>query len=173
MLLQWLPYIGEGAYTVRTLPIHRVVALLVYFHGIQWHRPDRVLRQFSMAQPIEMWDVPEGETMVLLEITMRNLSQMASLMRQCVMLWGRRFDRLASCEAMEDPESWHFHDEYAQHHRRHTRRFISRRGAVMESMVDGLERLHISPGDDDSRVFTREETTEIRTLVRSMMHATG
>ncbi|CAN0898633.1 hypothetical protein LINGRAHAP2_LOCUS19819, partial [Linum grandiflorum] len=89
------------------------------------------------------------------------------------MLWGRRFDRVASCEAMEDPESWHFHDEYAQHHRRHTRRFISRRGAVMESTVDGLERLHIALGDDDSRVFTREETTEMRTLVRSMMHATG
>ncbi|CAN1221965.1 Serine/threonine-protein phosphatase 7 long form homolog [Linum grandiflorum] len=82
----WLPYIGEEEYTVRTFPIHRVIAPMVCFHGIQWHRPDRVLRQFGMAQPIGMWEVPEGDTIALLEITMCNLSQMASLMRQCVML---------------------------------------------------------------------------------------
>ncbi|CAN0839569.1 hypothetical protein LINGRAHAP2_LOCUS2609 [Linum grandiflorum] len=126
-----------------------------------------------MAQPIVMWKVPEGDIMALLEITMRNIVQMSSLMRQCVMIWGWSFDHVTSCEAMEDLESWHFYDEYAQSHRRHIRRFISRRGAVMESTVDGLERLHITLGDDDSRELTREETREIRTLVRSMMHATG
>ncbi|CAN1222130.1 Serine/threonine-protein phosphatase 7 long form homolog [Linum grandiflorum] len=135
MLLQWLPYIGEDAYTVSTLPIHRDIAPLVCFHGIQWHRPDRVLRQFGMAQTIVMWKVPEGDIMALSEINMRNIGQMSSLMQQCVMIWGRRFDHVTSCEAMEDPESWHFHEEYAQSHHRHTRRFISRRGAVMESTV--------------------------------------
>ncbi|CAN1238450.1 hypothetical protein LINGRAPRIM_LOCUS2109 [Linum grandiflorum] len=88
-----------------------------------------------MAQPIVMWKVPEGETIALLEITMHNIGQMASLMRQCLMIWGRRFDHVTSREAMEDPKSWHFHDEYSQSHRRYTRRFISMRGAVMESMV--------------------------------------
>ncbi|CAN1221480.1 hypothetical protein LINGRAPRIM_LOCUS299 [Linum grandiflorum] len=88
-----------------------------------------------MAQPIVMWNVPQGDIMALLEITMQNIGQMSSLMRQCVMIWGRRFDHVTSCEAMDDPESWNFHDEYAQSHRRHTRRFISRCGAVMESMV--------------------------------------
>ncbi|CAN0912990.1 hypothetical protein LINGRAPRIM_LOCUS351 [Linum grandiflorum] len=34
-----------------------------------WHRPDRVLRQFGMEQPIPRTEILEGEVMALLGMT--------------------------------------------------------------------------------------------------------
>ncbi|CAN1848428.1 hypothetical protein LINPERHAP1_LOCUS38926 [Linum perenne] len=40
-----------------------------------WHRPDRVLRQFGMDQPLSTFDMPRSKVMMNLEITQRGTGQ--------------------------------------------------------------------------------------------------
>ncbi|CAN0907286.1 hypothetical protein LINGRAHAP2_LOCUS24722 [Linum grandiflorum] len=46
-----------------------------------WHRPDRVLRQFGMEQPIPRTEMPESEVMVLLGLTRRREVGMRATMQ--------------------------------------------------------------------------------------------
>ncbi|CAN0847152.1 hypothetical protein LINGRAHAP2_LOCUS4820 [Linum grandiflorum] len=83
---------------------------LIYFRGVMWHRPDRVLRQFGMEQLIPHTDMLEGEVMVLLGLTQRWEVGMRETMQQYVGQWEMRDDHVAETGLVRDPERWHFHD---------------------------------------------------------------
>ncbi|CAN1805171.1 hypothetical protein LINPERHAP1_LOCUS24160 [Linum perenne] len=107
-----------------------------------WHRPDRVLRQFGMDQPVPTYDQPVGEVISNLEVTQRGCHRSDVLARfgGYRELWSARLDHIASGPWLrsEDRESYHFHDEINQWHHDITRRTVSRRGAAEQSLVRTL-----------------------------------
>ncbi|CAN1763015.1 Protein MAIN-LIKE 2 [Linum perenne] len=60
---------GFEDHSPATYPVHRVVTPLLCFFIVQWHRPNRVLRQFGMDQPIPTFDIPRSEVNRNMEIT--------------------------------------------------------------------------------------------------------
>ncbi|CAN1762537.1 hypothetical protein LINPERHAP1_LOCUS8418, partial [Linum perenne] len=67
-------------------------------------------------------------------------------------------------------ESYHFHDEINQWYHGITRRTVSHRGAVDQSLLDGMERLYVTTGQSH---ITPQEQQEMHATLRSMMHASG
>ncbi|CAN0904035.1 hypothetical protein LINGRAHAP2_LOCUS22853 [Linum grandiflorum] len=55
-----------------------------------WHRPNRVLHQFGMEQPIPRTEMLEAEVMVLLCLTRRREVRMRATMRQYLDCWYAR-----------------------------------------------------------------------------------
>ncbi|CAN1852190.1 hypothetical protein LINPERHAP1_LOCUS40544 [Linum perenne] len=122
--------------------MYRVVAPLICFFSAMWHRPDRVLRQFGMDQPVLTWDEPMGEVISNLEVTQngwlhRDVVARLAGYRQ---MWSVRLDHVAAGPWLRESERdvFHFHNEYEQWYHRITRRTVCRRGAVMEYLVCSL-----------------------------------
>ncbi|CAN1743604.1 hypothetical protein LINPERHAP1_LOCUS1851 [Linum perenne] len=67
----WILWDGFEDHSPNTYPAHRVVTPLLCFFSVQWHRPDRVLRQFGMDQALPIFDIPRSEVIRNLEITQR------------------------------------------------------------------------------------------------------
>ncbi|CAN1826499.1 hypothetical protein LINPERHAP1_LOCUS31575 [Linum perenne] len=99
-----------------------------------WHRPDRVLRQFGMYQPVPTYDQPIGEVISNLEVTQRGCHHRDVVARFSGyhQMWSVRLDHVASGPWLhaEERESFHFHSEYEQWYHGITRCTVSRRGAV-------------------------------------------
>ncbi|CAN0907287.1 Serine/threonine-protein phosphatase 7 long form homolog, partial [Linum grandiflorum] len=77
---QWITYVGDE-YSDIPEREYRVVTPLICFRSVMWHRPDRVLRQFGMEQPIPRTEMPESEVMVLLGLTRRREVGMRATMQ--------------------------------------------------------------------------------------------
>ncbi|CAN0881994.1 hypothetical protein LINGRAHAP2_LOCUS14554 [Linum grandiflorum] len=82
-----------------------------------WHRPDRVLHQFGMEQPIPRTEMPKAEVMVLLGLTRRRAVGMRATMQQYLDRWDARDDHVAETGLVRDPERWHFHNHYMDWYR--------------------------------------------------------
>ncbi|CAN1758178.1 hypothetical protein LINPERHAP1_LOCUS6731 [Linum perenne] len=104
-----------------------------------WHRPDRVLSQFGMDQPVPTYDQPIGEVISNLEVTQRGCHHRDVVARfsRYRHMWSILLDHVASGPWLraEERESFHFHCECEQWYLDITRRTVSRRGAVEQSLV--------------------------------------
>ncbi|CAN0884965.1 Serine/threonine-protein phosphatase 7 long form homolog [Linum grandiflorum] len=100
-----------------------------------WHRPDRVLRQFGMEQPIPRTEMTESKVMELLGLTLRREVGMRATMQQYLAHWDVRDDHVSETGPVRHPECWHFHDQYMDWYRTFSRRWISRHGVVHEAVV--------------------------------------
>ncbi|CAN0925593.1 hypothetical protein LINGRAHAP2_LOCUS34850 [Linum grandiflorum] len=109
--------------------------------------------------------------MVLIGLTRRRAVGMRAMMRQYLDHWDARDAHVAETGPVRDAERWHFHDQYMDWYRTFSRRWIGRRGAVHEAVVDGLEHLWITLGAQQQ--LRPADTDAFRETVRSMMHATG
>ncbi|CAN1820172.1 Serine/threonine-protein phosphatase 7 long form homolog [Linum perenne] len=124
-----------------SFPAYHIVTPLICYFSVQWHMPDRVLRQFGMDHPLPTFDMPRSEVMLNLELTQWGTQHKDWVARypRYVQFWEERFDHLAVGPWMVDPEDWSFHGEYSKWYHAHTRRGVSHRGVVMETLVRGVE----------------------------------
>ena len=96
-----------------------------------------------MSQPIPTVDMLEGEVMFLLGLTQRNEHAWEARVDQYLVQWASRLDHVAASDFLDDPERWHFHDEYMVWYRQYTRRWTSRRETVQQSIVCTLALLKL------------------------------
>ncbi|CAN1762305.1 Protein MAIN-LIKE 1 [Linum perenne] len=54
----WQPWERYEGRSPQSFTVRHVVTPLICYFSVQWHRPDRVLRQFGMDQPIPTFDMP-------------------------------------------------------------------------------------------------------------------
>ncbi|XP_021599298.1 serine/threonine-protein phosphatase 7 long form homolog [Manihot esculenta] len=139
----WEPYTDA---LIESLPeycrqgreIWRAVVPLICFHIVEWHQPDRVMRQFGMQQHIP---AEPQQSAALHDVDLRKSdTNWAEVHSHWIARWNTRDRRIIS--GPPATESLHFHSEYMEWYRRVSRRWISIKGAAMGTGEDGLEHMY-------------------------------
>ncbi|KAL5787012.1 hypothetical protein ACOSP7_003961 [Xanthoceras sorbifolium] len=96
----WQPYTSELLVSlpdvcVRDQHLWRTIAPLIFFDIVEWHRPDRVLRQFGLNQEIPVHCYTEvklhavdrrGRQHYNWKVIMNNISSYGRLVRKAILL---------------------------------------------------------------------------------------
>ncbi|XP_043809101.1 serine/threonine-protein phosphatase 7 long form homolog [Manihot esculenta] len=139
----WEPY-TDGL--IQSLPeycrqgrdIWRAVVPLICFHIVEWHQPDRVMRQFGMQQHIP---AEPHQSAVLHDVDLRKSdTNWAEVHSHWIARWNTRDTRIVTGPPATEP--LHFHSEYMEWYHRVSRRWISVKGAAMGSGEDVLEHMY-------------------------------
>ena len=102
--------------------IWRTMSPLICFDIIEWHRPERVLRQFHMQQGIPPPCLIDME-LHLVDRRGRHQYDWVTFHAQYISLWATRSERIATAPLAITTMS--FYDPYMQWYRRITRRLIA------------------------------------------------
>lgn len=123
----WQPYTPEQLallpdVCVRDQHLWQTIAPVICFDIVEWHHPDRVLRQFGLHQEIP---VPCDTEVKLHSIDRRGRHHYdwRAYHGQYIQLWEACEESIAMGEQEEHP--MHYHDPYMEWYRRITRRMIT------------------------------------------------
>ncbi|KAF7822032.1 serine/threonine-protein phosphatase 7 long form-like protein [Senna tora] len=116
--------------------IWRAQLPLICFHILEWHHPDRVMRQFGFDQPIPKAPVDLGvaHTIKLSSKTMVNWSQRQHDYAAIFADWPSRV-----CMGTGSSRPLRRHSEYMQWYSRHTRRWIDPASATSGHAANVIE----------------------------------
>ena len=125
----WQPYVGD---VVDQLPdicvadqeIWRTMSPLICFDTVEWHRPERVLRQFGLHQDIPP-DCSYDQHLHRVDARGRHQRDWATYHSPYIALWEARSTRVRHSPPLEGMMD--FQDPYMQWYRRITRRFLTPR----------------------------------------------
>ncbi|CAN0899468.1 Serine/threonine-protein phosphatase 7 long form homolog [Linum grandiflorum] len=123
----WQPYTSESLATVsdiclRDQHVWRMVAPLICFDIIEWHHPERVLRQFGIRQGIpELCDT--DARLHSIDRRGKHTHDWEHYHRQYLKLWEACESSVVVGEPAEAPMQ--YHDPYMEWYRRITRRLIT------------------------------------------------
>uniref|UniRef100_A0A2N9FR38 Aminotransferase-like plant mobile domain-containing protein n=1 Tax=Fagus sylvatica TaxID=28930 RepID=A0A2N9FR38_FAGSY len=133
----WEPYTDE---VLSSLPeycrvgqeVWRSVTPLICFQIVEWHLPNRALRQFGMQQDIPQ---PANTEVKLHDCDLRGKvhENWRHRWRHYISIWDHRREHVVTRDKMVGLMS--YHDPYMDWYRRITRRFISRRSGCYEMMT--------------------------------------
>lgn len=123
----WQPYTSERLGSLpdsllRDPHVWRTVAPLICFDIVEWHHPERVLRQFGLCQEIP---VPcDTETKLhIIDRRGKHHYDWKAYHGQYIKLWEAREESIATGKLEEQP--MHYHDPYMVWYRNVTRRLIT------------------------------------------------
>uniref|UniRef100_A0A2N9GDP4 Aminotransferase-like plant mobile domain-containing protein n=1 Tax=Fagus sylvatica TaxID=28930 RepID=A0A2N9GDP4_FAGSY len=132
----WEPYTDD---VLSSLPeycrigqeVWRSVTPLICFQIVEWHLPNRALRQFGMQQDIPQ---PANTDVKLHDCDLRGKvhENWRHRWRHYISIWDHRREHVVTRDKMVGLMS--YHDPYMDWYRRITRRFISRRSGCYEMM---------------------------------------
>ncbi|XP_058008211.1 serine/threonine-protein phosphatase 7 long form homolog [Hevea brasiliensis] len=165
--ITWEPYSEElldelPDMCIQGRPSWKTVVPLICFHIIEWHQPDRVMRQFGLAQPIP---APPMQTDELHDITLRlSESNWAHHHATYIHRWNRREQYIVQGQQMGQP--LHHHSEYMEWYRRAGRRWISISGAAIGCVEDAIEDCLIKLQNPST-----QNVAEVKRTLRKMMIA--
>ena len=135
----WEPYTEDviqqlPAYCLQGRDIWRSIVPLICIHIVEWHYPNRVLRQFGFVQPIPH---PPFRYDELHDNNLRDYdTDWSERHARWVELWGRRAHHVVVGEYSHG--SIHYHSQYLEWYRSVTRRWISPSGARLGVAVRTL-----------------------------------
>uniref|UniRef100_A0A2N9F4Q3 Aminotransferase-like plant mobile domain-containing protein n=1 Tax=Fagus sylvatica TaxID=28930 RepID=A0A2N9F4Q3_FAGSY len=112
--------------------VWRSVTPLICFQIVEWHLPNRALRQFGMQQDIPQ---PANTDVKLHDCDLRGKvhENWRHRWRHYISIWDHRREHVVTRDKMVGLMS--YHDPYMDWYRRITRRFISRRSGCYEMMT--------------------------------------
>ncbi|KAJ9146396.1 hypothetical protein P3X46_028667 [Hevea brasiliensis] len=152
--ITWEPYNEElldelPDMCIQGRPIWKAVVPLICFHIIEWHQPDRVMRQFGLLH----------------EITLRfSESNWAHHHATYINRWNRREHYIVQGQEMAQP--LHHHSEYMEWYHRVARRWISISGAAIGCVEDAIEDCLLKLQNPST-----ENVAEVKRTLRKMMIA--
>uniref|UniRef100_A0A2N9FXJ1 Aminotransferase-like plant mobile domain-containing protein n=1 Tax=Fagus sylvatica TaxID=28930 RepID=A0A2N9FXJ1_FAGSY len=133
----WEPYTDD---VLSSLPeycrigqeVWRSVTPLICFQIVEWHLPNRALRQFGMQQDIPQ---PANTDVKLHDCDLRGKvhENWRQRWRHYISIWDHRREHVVTRDKMVGLMA--YHDPYMDWYRRITRRFISRRSGCYEMML--------------------------------------
>ena len=105
---------------------------LIYFWIVEWHHPERVLRQFGMKQPVP--------SVVDTSTTLHKISLQGKWEKNWevehdpfIRQWANRVNVVRGSDLLDDDDTYLV--EYMMWYNRHTRRYITPESAYWELMV--------------------------------------
>ncbi|CAN1345692.1 Serine/threonine-protein phosphatase 7 long form homolog [Linum perenne] len=110
---------------------------LICFHIVEWHLPDRVMRQFSFHQHIPI-SVPSGMHELHRIDLRRGEENWSSYHDQYIQIWNVRQTLRINGNPMRAFQAQGYHDEYMQWYRRITRLWVSQSGGMFGAVVGFL-----------------------------------
>ena len=112
--------------------VWRAVVPLIFFHIVEWHQPDRVIRQFGLQQAIPD---PPRQPEQLHDLTLRGKQSdnWTHLYASVIQIWNERAQYVVISDHQLRLLSEN--DPYMRWYSRHTRRWISRDGACRGQIV--------------------------------------
>ena len=106
------------------------ISPLIFFYIVEWHRPDRVLRQFGLLQHIpEQCDTELG--LHRYDLRGRHDLDWMSIHHHNIQRWEARYDHLAKAEATST--SFGYNHPYMVWYRFITRLFMTPHGSSWDS----------------------------------------
>ncbi|KAI4296149.1 hypothetical protein L6164_036131 [Bauhinia variegata] len=149
----WQPYTPDllallPDICLRDQHVWRTIAPLICFDVIEWHRPDRVLRQFGLHQEIPMECDTEAKLHAI-DKRGRHHYEWPVYHRQYIQLWEARKDTVATGEPGGHP--MHYQDPYMKWYRRITRRMIT--------PLTQSAHMHFQPSSGTAHLLVQSLTT--------------
>uniref|UniRef100_A0A2N9GV37 Aminotransferase-like plant mobile domain-containing protein n=1 Tax=Fagus sylvatica TaxID=28930 RepID=A0A2N9GV37_FAGSY len=143
----WQPYTDD---VLSSLPeycrigqeVWRSVTPLICFQIVEWHLPNRALRQFGMQQDIPQ-PVNTDEKLHDCDLRGKVHENWRQRWRNYITIWDHRREHVVTRDQMVGLMA--YHDPYMDWYRRITRRFISRRSGCYEMMTPVLIQLFLQP----------------------------
>ncbi|KAK9125448.1 hypothetical protein Scep_014294 [Stephania cephalantha] len=127
---------------------------LIYFHIVEWHRPERVMRQFEMIQVVAP-NCAYDTRLHRIELRGRNQENWVTFHASFIQMWENRGHNIVT--AAQDEE--HDHQDYTTWYCSVTRRFIGHDGALRDyscNLVHRLRRVFIEDGYEQGLVALDE-----------------
>lgn len=115
----------------QAVDLHLAVVPLISYHIVEWHQPDRCLRQFGLDQPIPQ---EPGHTDHHLKMAGRVHEDWSTYHRDFIAYWHVRRDRVVTGVPLLDTPL-PYRSQYMEWYRRVTRRWLSPNGAVKGAIV--------------------------------------
>ena len=119
-------------YCTSGIDIWMTISPLICFHIVEWHRPDRVLRQFGMRQRI-----PKAcDTEAILhryDLRGRQEDNWMDRHQEYIRRWNYRCDHIANAEAFSEVLA--YNDPYMVWYRSITRLFVTPHGSFHHILV--------------------------------------
>lgn len=140
----WIPYTPEIMSTLPTYclngqDIWLTISPLICFHIIEWHRPDRVLRQFKFRQCVPP-DCDTDKQLHQLDLRSKCDNDWGHQHAQYISAWGLRRECCASGEPMLDGTD--ISDNYFSWYNSITRRYITPQGAAYDYMGNIVKQIY-------------------------------
>ncbi|XP_050222855.1 uncharacterized protein LOC126672950 [Mercurialis annua] len=129
---------------------------LIYYNIVEWHQPDRVLQQFGLTQPIPLAPVQDHRLHSLLYKSSNNYME---ILGYYVLIWLHRESHVVGGYRFERPP--HYHSQYMEWYRRHTRRWITWQGAADGSSRDLAEMVHVRRSSRDSIIGSAARSSQM------------
>ena len=82
--------------------IWRSLVPLIYFHIVEWHQPDRVMRQFGLDQPIPARP-HQPDHLHSIILTGKNHDNWAHIHKDYIALWENRTERCVTGRPLDRP----------------------------------------------------------------------
>ncbi|KAK9142328.1 hypothetical protein Syun_011728 [Stephania yunnanensis] len=117
---------------------------LICFHIVEWHRPERVMRQFGMVQVVPTNCAYDAQ-LHRIELRGHHHENWVTFHASYINMWENRGDTIATAALNEG----HDHQDYMTWYRSVTRRFIGHDGALRDysrNLVHRLRRVFIEDG---------------------------
>ncbi|KAK9169722.1 hypothetical protein Syun_001862 [Stephania yunnanensis] len=117
---------------------------LICFHIVEWHRPERVMRQFGMVQVVPPNCAYDAQ-LHRIELRGHHHENWVTFHASYINMWENRGDTIATTALNEG----HDHRDYMTWYRSVTRRFIGHDGALRDyscNLVHQLRRVFIEDG---------------------------
>ena len=137
----WQPYAFPAVqqlipdYCLRTAEIWLASVPLLCFNIIEWHHPDRVLRQFGRQQPIPVNPVHLGNFHTM-QLQGRTTTNWIDKYSDFIQAWNNWSQAIVNAPVAVD--EFHRTSQYMQWYWRHTRKWIQRISADSGSVVSFL-----------------------------------
>ena len=136
MQIIWEPYTEDvvqqlPAYYLNGRDIWRALVPLIYIHIVEWHYPNRVLRQFGYVQPIPR--EPFKFDALHVYLLRDHDANWAEKHATWIQFWDRRVHSVMSGQPSNG--SIHYHSGYLERYRSVTRRWISPTSACLTVVV--------------------------------------
>nr|XP_048334933.1 serine/threonine-protein phosphatase 7 long form homolog isoform X2 [Ziziphus jujuba var. spinosa] len=125
--MTWQPYTSERLASlpdicIRDQHVWQTIAPLVCFDIVEWHQPDRVLRQFGLHQAIPVHCDTEVKLHAI-DRRGRHHYDWQAYHGRYIQLWEAREENIATGEP--EGHTMHYHDPYMEWYRSITRRLIT------------------------------------------------
>ncbi|KAJ0030829.1 hypothetical protein Pint_14543 [Pistacia integerrima] len=125
--MMWQPYtyellVSPADVCVRDQHVWRTTAPLICFDIVEWHRPDRVLRQFGLQQRIPVQCDSEVKIHAI-DRRGRHYYNWKAYHQQYIKLWAVEEKSIVTIEPKDS--TMHYHDPYMKWYRSITHRLIT------------------------------------------------